>query len=72
MAGRPLPLCGQFLEAGLGLGLVVAVLPVQVNDAQAVSYTHLRLDAEILQGHVNGTAQALLVHLQVRLEPRGG
>ena len=27
---------GQFLEAGLGLGLVVAVLPVQVNDAQAV------------------------------------
>ena len=42
------------------------VLLVQKQLAEA------RLDAEILQGHVNGTAQALLVHLQVRLEPRGG
>ena len=38
------------------------ILLVQKQLAEA------RLDAEVLQGHVNGTPQPLFVHFQIRLE----
>jgi len=37
---------GQFLEACFGLGLVITVLPVQVNDAQAVEAISCQADED--------------------------